>query len=156
MERGMAKIMGVAAVMLVVILAFAYVHGGTDPDGESSAISKTSDDEAGSVIMDIGNVNGTEERSIQIKVGEKIELSLRSNPTTGYGWVVMDHDSSISVDSKYATDAHEPEMVGVGGTETFSIVCSQSGDYTLELEYKRSWESVDPIGKVILHIACSS
>ena len=150
----MPKLIGVIAVLAVAAVAFIGFQYGLSANDDPSDNIKTSDDNVVSVY-EIDQFNGTEDRSIQVKAGEAFSVKLRSNPTTGYGWVAGDHDGSISVKSEYVTDKHEPGMVGVGGTETFTITCSESGDYILELEYKRSWENVDPISKLILHIACS-
>ena len=82
--------------------------------------------------------DGTE---ISVKVGEQLAVELPSNATTGFSWTVADDGPLTQVgESEYETEAG-PDVVGAGGTETFTFKAERAGAGTLKLEYRRSWET---------------
>jgi inhibitor of cysteine peptidase len=86
---------------------------------------------------------------VQLASGQVLEVSLDSNPTTGFRWEVSEADGAVltqvgEVEFREAPKESE-EMVGVGGTETFRF-SSATGKTTLTLVYRRSWEEgIDPL-----------
>ena len=86
---------------------------------------------------------------VQLAAGQVLEVTLDSNPTTGFGWEVSEVDGAVltqvgDVEFREASKESE-EMVGVGGTETFRF-SSAAGETTLTLVYRRSWEEgIDPL-----------
>ena len=86
---------------------------------------------------------------VQLVSGQVLEVTLESNPTTGYSWEVSEVDGTVLSqvgEVEFREDAKESEdMVGVGGTETFRF-SSATGETTLTLVYHRPWEKdVDPL-----------
>jgi inhibitor of cysteine peptidase len=82
--------------------------------------------------------DGTE---VSVKVGEQLVVELPSNPTTGFSWTVADGGPLTQVgEAEYATEA-APDVVGAGGTETFTFDAKKAGSGTLTLEYRRPWET---------------
>ncbi len=80
----------------------------------------------------------------EVDKNEIFEISLKSNPTTGYSWKwIKEGTSKIfdSVSSTYNQDKSEPNMVGVGGIEIWKFKGNETGVDTLKLEYCRTWES---------------
>jgi len=88
-------------------------------------------------------------REITLKVGEKFQVTLESNPTTGYQWDVDDVDESVlkqQGDSSYSAETSNPNIVGSGGEETFTFEAVGTGNTTLKLVYHRPWEEgVEPV-----------
>jgi len=86
-------------------------------------------------------------KSIQIKTGETFTITLESNPTTGYQWMVLDVDEKILSqvgDAEYQSKG--TVMPGSGGEETFTFKALKSGKTELLLGYERPWEEgVDPV-----------
>lgn len=74
-------------------------------------------------------------------VGEKLVISLPSNPTTGYSWQVASPwpDGGLTLES-HAYLAPQTELVGAGGVEEWEIVPLKSGTYYLYFVYLRPWE----------------
>lgn len=88
-------------------------------------------------------------RTIEISIDETFTVTLQSNPTTGYGWTVAAIDSAIlqqEGEKVYTQGNTDPNLVGAGGTETFTFSGLEAGQTTLQLVYSRSWETdVPPI-----------
>jgi inhibitor of cysteine peptidase len=90
------------------------------------------------------NDSGT---TIKVEVGDTIEVVLKGNPTTGYGWTVdLSEDDALILEQvgepAYVADS---DLIGVGGTYTFTFKALTAGEASLELVYARSWESVPPL-----------
>lgn len=81
--------------------------------------------------------DGNPER-FDLKQGEGFVLSLQANPSTGYQWVPSYNNSIINLTSQ----SFKPysETVGSSGLDTFHFTGVSSGETTLEMVYKRSWE----------------
>jgi inhibitor of cysteine peptidase len=84
-------------------------------------------------------------QTITASVGDKIEVRLEGNPTTGYDWKAVSYSRSLPVShSDYIP--MDPTFVGSGGTYVFTIVPDQfasGGSHTIKFAYFRSWEGED-------------
>jgi inhibitor of cysteine peptidase len=79
----------------------------------------------------------------EINKNEILEISLKSNPSTGYSWKWIKNQSSKIVDSvsvNYIPTKVKEGIVGSGGNEIWKFKANQSGIDTLKFEYQRSWE----------------
>ena len=84
---------------------------------------------------------------IEVKVGEVFTISFKSNPTTGYSWVLCNSKQITIVDSlsvKFIPDDASANIVGVGGNSVWTFKGLRLGVQTLTFHYKRSWEKVLP------------
>jgi predicted secreted protein len=87
------------------------------------------------------NKNLTREVS-RVKVGDVIEVTIASNPTTGFSWKL----AGISEPAVLAQDG-EPEYLppestlpGAGGQEVWTFKALQKGTSLISLEYSQPWE----------------
>ena len=74
------------------------------------------------------------------KKPQKATLTLESNPTTGYQWIVEQDPEIFDISSEYIEDAAEgatEPMVGVGGTETFTLTPKKEGRTKINFLYKQ-------------------
>jgi inhibitor of cysteine peptidase len=80
--------------------------------------------------------------TIQAKLNESFNITLDSNPTTGYSWTVdFDHEYlSEGTDTYSASDTIQPALVGSGGKQIFTFTPIQEGETTISAVYKRPWE----------------
>ena len=78
--------------------------------------------------------------TVALAKGETLAVELAGNPTTGYEWTIAQLDAAFLrlVDSSYSADS---SAIGSGGTFVFRFEALQSGNTTLGLVYRRSWES---------------
>ena len=74
-------------------------------------------------------------------VGGKVSVSLKGNPTTGYGWYYTISDSAIleKTDDNYTSDSNSAEIVGAGGTFTWNFKALKAGEATITFKYYRQW-----------------
>ena len=89
-------------------------------------------------------------KNVSLQKGQTLEITLESNPTTGYNWEVVDAAEGIlkqAGEPEYLqSNPQDKTLVGAGGAETFRFEAAGSGTATLKLVYHRSWEkNVEPI-----------
>ena len=82
-------------------------------------------------------------KSFELEKGDRINIKLESNPTTGYSWI-LDGETDTSVvslfDSKFVQTEKEEELVGAGGYEILTFKAENSGQTEIILTYQRPWE----------------
>ena len=86
-------------------------------------------------------------KSVKVDVGRRVRIRLAGNPTTGYSWFLMPIEgSAVKAEGKleYKPNAHQPGMVGVGGTFELLLRAVGAGESKVRLEYKRPWEKDTP------------
>ena len=109
--------------------------------------------EASKSISDIPltvNVNDNDNGSqVTLRQGQILAVTLESNPTTGYSWYMVEKQDSILEkfgDTLYFPSEQDDGTVGAGGWEILYFKSINIGQETLELVYRRSWETdVEPI-----------
>jgi inhibitor of cysteine peptidase len=98
-----------------------------------------------------GQANLTEEdngTTINLKAGDEIVLNLKGNITTGYSWSVQELDEQYlqqQGEEEYKSDSN---LIGAGGTSTFTFKAMQAGQTTLRLIYSRPFEKDTPPEKI--------
>ena len=83
-------------------------------------------------------------RQVELAVGEKMLVTLASNPTTGYQWDLAEMDESVLAQSGTEYDSDSPQLIGSGGEETFTFEAVGVGETALQLIYHRPWEEDVP------------
>ncbi len=83
--------------------------------------------------------------TVNIKVGDTIDVQLAGNPTTGYTWRLLASSRSFPLQNEeYVPDM--PELAGSGGTYHFTFTAdafSLGHTFNLQFAYFRSWEGAD-------------
>jgi predicted secreted protein/nitrous oxidase accessory protein NosD len=77
---------------------------------------------------------------IQAKLNRPFNITLDSNPTTGYTWTV-DFDSHFLKENE-SYQSRPPELIGSGGQQVFTFTPLRSGKTMISAVYKRSWENI--------------
>jgi inhibitor of cysteine peptidase len=82
--------------------------------------------------------------TFETTVGKSFTIALDANPTTGYAWSQSIKDPAVVayVSDTYNAEVRDPQVVGGGGTDTFTFKALAKGTTTITLSYARSWESV--------------
>ncbi len=80
--------------------------------------------------------NGQE---IEWRRGEKFEIHLSENPTTGFRWAMESRGAPACalVEDRYQPSDAAP---GAGGTHRWQFQATQAGEARIELNYRRSWD----------------
>lgn len=90
-----------------------------------------------------------------VKVGKEFEISMRSNPTTGYCWIWANKGDAAadSVDHKFVSNAENSGrmMCGAGGTEVWTFKAKKTGADSLKFYYLRPWEKNSLRDSMIFH-----
>lgn len=86
--------------------------------------------------------------SHEMSVGDKLTVTLESNPTTGYRW---DVDGDLPPQLALVGEPEftpESSAMGAGGTEVWTFQAADAGSAKLGLKYWRSFEeTVPPVKK---------
>jgi inhibitor of cysteine peptidase len=135
----MLRSLALLPFLAVALAACAGGSGGASPQPSGSAVPET-------VHLD-GSANGT---TVAVDPSTPIAISLASNPTTGYSWLVTSvPDPAIlaadsPIDGVYVADAMASGVVGSGGMQTWGFHAATAGTTTFTAEYARPWESGVP------------
>jgi inhibitor of cysteine peptidase len=127
----MTRLFCFAGVVLAILAIDAVASGAEKPKAPAAAEPAQKLTEAD---------NG---KTIKLKVGDLVTISLKGNPTTGYSWRTGKLDGTAveqAGEPKYTTDPHGQGMVGVGGTFLFKFNAAKVGKTEVNLEYVRPWE----------------
>ena len=86
-------------------------------------------------------------QAIRAARGTEFQISLRSNQSTGYQWVLVD-SATLEAFRLVGTDYRVPPELrdrdGAGGRETWTFQALRPGESTLALIYVRPWENTAP------------
>ena len=88
------------------------------------------------------STNKTVNKSVELIVGQKVVVSLWSNPTTGYSWseraAIQNNTLVTQLDHQFVTPTG-PQVVGAAGTEGWTFQAAATGDTTVTLQYRQPW-----------------
>jgi len=80
-------------------------------------------------------------------IGEKLTVTIGSNPTTGYQWSefaeISDETIIRQVDHKFVEP--ETDAPGTPGEEVWTFEALKEGSVTTFLDYSRSWNETDAL-----------
>jgi inhibitor of cysteine peptidase len=74
---------------------------------------------------------------IQTRVGEEFAITLQSNPSTGYQWMLADSLDPMLRLANRTYVPQQPVMPGSGGHERFTFAALAAGETTIRLRYQR-------------------
>lgn len=95
---------------------------------------------------DAVRVNLPTDQPVELHVGQKVELSIAGNPTTGYNWKITSlPEGLVQVgEPAYVQDPADgpggERRVGVGGRFIFTLVGEKPLEGVVKLAYARPWE----------------
>ncbi len=83
-------------------------------------------------------------REILLSVGDELTISLDSNGSTGFRWILVENGAENiinNVDDEYVLDAAmDPPPPGTGGKEYWTFEAINQGETTIEMEYNQPWD----------------
>lgn len=119
-------------VRLFLVFMIAFVSLGCGGDTEPSPAAKTAT--AGVQVTEADS-----DGSVTLDPGDTLEVTLTSNATTGYHWVVTSLNQSIlqqTGDPVYKSDPNPQGLIGAGGKETFTFKAMATGETGLKMNYQ--------------------
>ena len=121
---------------LVPLALAALLAAGCAAKGDLPNATPAGTHENGMLILTHADNN----RSTEVRVGERIAVRLPANPTTGFTWAIDETNSRLlALDGTEFTESTET-YVGAKGWRTFTFTASQPGEVALKLKYWRFWE----------------
>lgn len=127
-----------AAAVIIFLAAVALAGCGS---GESGTTAGGGTGASGKDVVTIDEqAAGT---SVNLKVGQTLQMVLEGNPTTGYEWTLEPPMGTSLKEGgvKVQPVTSDTNVVGAPSTYTFSFTAEQPGSTDLNFLYKRSWES---------------
>jgi len=108
---------------------------------------------SGQVVVTASDDGG----SVTLASGQELVVRLESNPSTGYSWEAIGIPGVLEGSSapEHEASSEDEDVVGASGTDVFTFTAAgTSGERgTLELEYRRPWESgVAPEDEFVLEV----
>lgn len=78
-------------------------------------------------------------RTIEISVGQTMEIRLPENPTTGFRWLMTARDESVCavLHEEFHPPAHAAP--GAGGERTWQLEAAAVGECDFGVTYRRPW-----------------
>ena len=82
------------------------------------------------------------EQSLEVAIGETVDLTVEDLPGAGYRWVVRSLPAGLVVLDEDADPAPAPESSSVGGAarRTVRLRAEAAGEHLVELAFVRPWE----------------
>jgi inhibitor of cysteine peptidase len=92
--------------------------------------------------------------TVEMRKGDKLDIALEGNPTTGFSWVIAEGDTTIIVQEGEMQFLPSTDAAGATGSETLHFGAVGKGKATLRLEYRHPSETnVDPARVYTLRVA---
>jgi inhibitor of cysteine peptidase len=97
------------------------------------------------------SVNG---QTIDLAIGQTIEIRLQENPTTGFRWQLMGGDRAVCA---MTSDTFKPESgpPGRGGKHSWIFKAVRPGKCDIEFRYRRPWadpEQFERLFQIHVHV----
>jgi inhibitor of cysteine peptidase len=100
------------------------------------------------IVLDDSN-NGSQ---ITLNMGQTLSIRLEGNPSTGFGWEVLEINEAVLRQAGDIDFEAESDLPGSPGIQVLHFEPVASGETDLELVYRRPWESEDPVETYLLRV----
>jgi len=81
--------------------------------------------------------------TVQLNVGDTLEIALEGNPTTGYTWAVASNVAQLQQQGEWEFK-RSSNLIGAGGVILLRLKAVREGEAALQLIYHRVWEKDVP------------
>lgn len=124
---GKTRFLPLGLVMILGVCSASATRGGDkkEPDKKEPVPTFTEEDQ---------------NKTFPLEKGSKARLKLKSNPTTGFEWLISRHDIKNLKLTKHAFEGPKKALPGAGGYQLFEFQGLQAGKTELELVYRRVFE----------------
>lgn len=92
---------------------------------------------------------------VEVKIHDEIRVYLPENPTTGFEWILENHNSDILSLQKVEYEIPEPPSVGSGGQKVFYFQGEKKGTVQPQFKLCRPWlgeKSVQESYSIIIEV----
>ena len=83
-------------------------------------------------------------KTLELKKGERFQIDLPENPSTGYSWEFLTEPKKSNVvrEEKSEYISKKGPMLGAGGRKIFTYTATEKGKVELRGFYKRNYENI--------------
>jgi inhibitor of cysteine peptidase len=89
-------------------------------------------------------------KAVQESLGETFAIRLPENPTTGYSWNLSLPEGIILSRDEYIPPQNAGQILGAGGTRSFTLVAETRSEGNITAEYRRAWVPAGTVTRVDL------
>jgi inhibitor of cysteine peptidase len=133
------------AVVAICVVAFFAILNASCEQGVSRV--------AGQVWL----TEADDGRSVDLGVGQTLNIALKANPATGYGWETLTLDERVLRLAAAPEFTPESDRLGAPGTQVLRFEVVGPGEADLQLVYRRPWEQdATPANTFSVHIVAQS
>ncbi len=91
--------------------------------------------------------------TIDLALGETLEICLPETPTTGYRWQVIAAGSPVCAIASDAFTTPSSPVPGGAGEHCWNVTAVRAGECDIELQQRRRWEAAgEPARLFTLHV----
>src|SRR5579871_483722 len=83
-------------------------------------------------------------RTVSVAVGDRLQVQLEENPTTGFRWHVDDDKAGVLALEHDAFARASKGVSGAAGTRELVFSVAKQGQTVLRAFYRRAWETQTP------------
>ena len=95
--------------------------------------------------------------TVDLALGETLEVCLPETPSTGYRWQVTADGSPVCEITGDAFTAPSATAPGRAGEHCWSVMAVRAGDGAIELQHRRRWQGAGEPGRIFkLHVRVGS
>ena len=98
-------------------------------------------------LSPLGGMNGgptTLSLTGAVTAGERVALTLESNPASGYGWNIQQIDQTAIKQTTAAVAKSKTNVLGAPIQHSVNLQAVRDGSTTVTLAYQRSWQAQNP------------
>ncbi|MDR3723236.1 MAG: protease inhibitor I42 family protein [Terracidiphilus sp.] len=108
---------------------------------------------AGAACAAVIKADGSDDgKTIHLRKGSALQISLEANASTGYGWELQPASTPLLKLQSHSYINAATNRPGAPGTALFRFSATGKGAGTLSMQYVRPWEHVSASRVFLLHI----
>ena len=108
-------------------------------DIKASLLGDRPDDLRWADVWSVGP--GQSGQTLSPGVGDRIQITLPENPTTGYRWAIVEATAGLELVSDRFEKGDHSGRIGAGGERVLILVVREPGPQNLRLVLRRAWEA---------------
>jgi len=98
-------------------------------------------EQASASVSDVTITEADNGKSIEVNAGQRLLVKLRSNPSTGFDWMLSGDPAPLKLKKiSHVKNSQSSTMPGSPRTTVFELSVGASGVANLTFLYRRSWE----------------
>lgn len=94
-------------------------------------------------------------RTVSAQVGDKLQIRLTENPSTGYLWQATAAEGLVITRTEYQPDDRSGTLAGSGGVRTWTLELTKPGSHEFSAALYPPDAAADPVSKFSVVVAAT-